>query len=51
MKLFATFDFRRIDKALVKSIQNNDTLFHRKMFLLCIKEFWIAFQVKHFLKE
>ena len=51
MKLFATFDFRRIDKAVVKSIQNNNTLFHRKMFFLCIKQFWIALQVKHFLSK
>ena len=51
MKLFMTFGFRRIDKTLVKSIQNNETLFHKKMFFVCIKEFWIAFQLKHFLKD
>ena len=51
IELFATFDFWRIEKALAKSIQKKDTLFRRKKFFLCIREFWIAFQVKHFLKE
>ena len=52
IELFATFDFWRIDKTLVNSNQKNDTLFHKKMFFfLCIKEFWIAFPVKYFLKE
>ena len=32
-------------------MQKVDTLFHRKMLFLFIKEFWTAFQVKHFLKE
>ena len=51
MKLFATFDFRRIDKALVKSIQNNNTLFHRKMFFFVYKRILDCTSSKTFLKR
>ena len=51
IELFATFDFWRIDKTLVNSNQKNDTFSQENVFFLCIKEFWIAFPVKYFLKE
>ena len=52
MKLFATFDFRRIDKALVKSIQNNDTLFERKIIFFCVyKRISDCISSKTFLKR
>ena len=51
MKLFATFDFRRFDKALVKSIQNNNTLFHREMFFFVYKRIPDCISSKTFLKR
>ena len=51
MKLFATFDFRIIDKTIVKSIQNNNRLFHRKMFFFVYKRISDCISSKTFLKR